>query len=138
MLLDLDKIYHEVPQKLYDVAAHYRAKRQATTTVDSKDLPSADTRNDVTILLSIVLPGEAPKNSGVNIDAFNKTKHQFLVTEDLSKYTDPSAGYQIEFGRFGMSVEFVTLLMQNTIAVAQMMRILANVMLKLDDIGVVL
>lgn len=110
-------------------------------------------RDDLNILLNIDPPpvsatssgrrvGATPSRRGEKVgatqgatlvDAFNKIKHRFMVTENLPGYGGATGMGKIVYGRFGITESFINVLVNNTIAAAKIMGELAGVLIQLDE-----
>jgi len=145
--------YDKLPPALYAVAEQSRALAPKVQFLDASGVSGSGWRDDLNILLGVSSPpGGATAPTGIAgcsasmeenppsespgvtlVDAFNKIKHRFTVTDNLPAYLSPPEAGRTVFGRFGISREFVERLRENTITAARVMGEMAALMLLLDQ-----
>jgi hypothetical protein len=104
------------------------------------DMPTASAASSSTAASAGSVP--APKRRGQKVgaaqgatlvDAFNKIKHRFMVTDNLPGYVGTAGSGNTVYGRFGLTEAFVNMLVNDTTVAAKAMGELAGLLIKLDE-----
>ena len=81
--------------------------------------------------------GTTPSKStdDILVQAYNKIKHGFTVTENLTGHNDLSSPYFIEYGRYGLTPESLKRLVDETVTIAGAFAELGALVYHLDADG---
>lgn len=132
MFNNLSSYYQNVTPYLYEVAVNYRKQRYEVRSISSDGSSLSEQRNTIQIITNLLAPEGAPPKSPIHTDAFNKVKHQFLVTSNVSAY-DIGDGRIVEFSSLSREPEFIQNLIKSIVVTARIMCDFAGILLLLDN-----
>ena len=128
--------YRTIPGFLYRVAKQYQAPRG-----DAHALPvGASLPQEWDGMLAIIL-GDNPPALGSPQDrlsqaVFNRIKHQFLVTGNLSAYLDAASSRPLEFVHLSREQVFADKMLEGVALIARVMSDFASILLLLDGLDI--
>lgn len=134
LLRRVEQIYLQVPKFLNFAADQYLEQRQNMRKIDMSNASTDVSESDIYIILGIILPNDnATKraNSGIYTSTYNKIKHRYLITTDISAYK-PTGADQIEYVKLMKSADELA---TNTISAIKTMATIADTLLFLDKTG---
>jgi uncharacterized protein YdhG (YjbR/CyaY superfamily) len=126
--------YRALADHIYLIAKKYREvadQVQANDAGGATILPTWE--NDVNVLLAFVLPDEQVAAGPTYVEAFNKIKHGFLITERLPDYDVSNSPAKIRYARIKSSPEDM---LESTCFAATIMAEIAALLLHLDAAGI--
>jgi hypothetical protein len=132
----LREYYRNIPGFLYKVAKEYQAPRG-----DAHAIPVGISLQQEWDGMVAVILGDKPLTLGssqdrLSQDVFNRIKHQFLVTGNLSAYSDPANSRPLEFVHLSREQVFTDKVLEGMKSIARVMSDFASILLLLDGLGI--
>ena len=146
LLLNLEQDYLEKPNHLYDIAKFYLGKlgdawkiatnNQASGQAATQSPPTTELDSHIHIIMGAIPVEDQPQQDKITTEVFNKIKHIFMVTENLSAYADQADPIQILYASFKRDPILVQDWINGIKSTAGLMNDLASLLLLLDHFGV--
>lgn len=146
LLGKFEQEYVERPKHFYNIAKFYMGNvgdvwKLATTTpperpVERQEANTEEAESYVHIILGAIAVGEQPPQGKITKEVYNKIKHVFMATENLSAYEDQTDPVQILYTSFKRHPHLVQDWLDGIKSAAGCMNDLASILLLLDHFGV--
>ncbi len=98
----VERDFQEKPKYFYDTARFYTADlgevwqlATATEQVATQSTPTQGAESYINVILDALPAGTSPNHSKITTEVYNKIKHIFMLTENLSAYADPTDSIHI-------------------------------------------
>jgi len=131
-MIGIEHDYSEYRKVFYDIARKYRLITDTLELNKSLAPLPEDWGQNINIIIGFSDPAK-PRHP--YIDAFNKIKHRFMITENLPAYID-IADRPLQFSYLSQEPKSVERLLQETALTARLMGELVALIIRLDEAGV--
>lgn len=128
--------YRTIPGFLYGAAKQYQARRGDAHAILAGTAPPLEWKGMLAIILGDDPPTPGSSSDRLSRTAFNRIKHQFLVTGNLSAYSDPANSRPLEFVQLSREQDFTDKVLEWMKSIARVMSDFASILLLLDRLGI--
>ncbi len=132
----LREYYRTIPGFLYKVAKEYQAPRGDAHALPVGVFPPQEWEGMVAVILGDDPPTPGSSRDRLSRTVFNRIKHQFLVTGNLSAYSDPANTRPLEFVHVSREQVFADKVLEGMRSIARVMSDFALILLLLDGLGI--
>lgn len=132
----LREYYRTIPGFLYGAALQYQARRGDALAIPTGIAPPLEWEGMLAIILGDDPPTPGSARDRLSRTVFNRIKHQFLVTGNLSAYSDPTSSRPLEFVHLSLEQDFTNKVLEWMRTIARVMSDFASILLLLDGLDI--
>ena len=129
----LEAYYRIIAGFLYQAAEHYQARRGDAQAIQVGTIPPVEWQGTLAIILGENPPEPGSREDRLSRNAFNRIKHQFLVTGNLAAYSDPTNTSPLEYVYLSREQSFIDRVIDLVRNIARVMKDFASILLLLDS-----
>jgi hypothetical protein len=132
----LHDYYQSVPRFLYGAAMHYQSRRGDAKAISAEAAPQLDLGGVLAIILGDESPRPGSSDDRLSRTVFNRIKHQFLVTGNLSAYLNTTNSRPLEFVFLSREQDFTNQVLELIVSTARVLSDIASILLLLDGLDI--